>query len=70
MMLPVLQSTAANGKPLLKCPTCGATSDASPFAIDATAGMAECRETRSHSLPAKGKLKDFDPDKKPDTEKP
>jgi hypothetical protein len=70
MMTRVLIGTTASGKPLMKCPTCGATSDVVTFFVDASAGLAECHNTAKHSLPAKGKLKDFDPNKTPEPTKP
>ncbi len=70
-MLTVLTGTDGNGKPLLRCPICGATSDRAKFMVDASAGVAECHAhvKGGHSRPARGKLADFDPDKSPEPPK-
>ena len=69
MMMRILAGVDGNGKPLMKCPQCGAFSDAVQFYVDASAGLAECHNVAKHSLPVRAKLAEFALDFIPDPEK-
>lgn len=69
MMVPVLTGTSADGKPLMKCPQCGAFSDAVQFHLDVGAGLAECGNFARHSRPVRAELREFALDFIPDPQK-
>lgn len=62
---PLLAKTDAAGRPLMRCPSCQATSDSFPFQVDAAKGIMECHAVRDpaipghHSLPYKDKTEKF-----------
>ena len=63
-MLSILMRTDAAGAPILRCPECGAASDAGQFYVDAKAGLMECRTyvvgaRGAHSRPYRAKIEVF-----------